>query len=277
MTGNDAASPSKCNTVDIHVYVAQLEQRVQEQASLIQLLKEKVAGLEESSAATQTHSSGTMSTYAKVARTSATRPDAVVITGSRLSEISAVQITRQANFFVTRINPSVSAAELTLDLLTYASELRSAVCSKMKTKHASYSSFSFYFTVPEDQKHVISSDAAWPQGVLVKPFAGKLLKDYVLEKYDSLDPEGSSVPKESKSTVSSASTHGSSKSANDKADKTKRNPASLSGKSGSVIPPGRGSKTTPTANSANTSSKPTPTANIGSPKNGVLTRAQKTG
>lgn len=262
MTGNDAASPSKYNTVDIHVYVAQLEQRVQEQASLIQLLKEKVAGLEESSAATQTHSSGTMSTYAKVARTSATRPDAVVITGSRLSEISAVQITRQANFFVTRINPSVSAAELTRDLLTYASELRSAVCSKMKTKHASYSSF--HLTVPEDQKHLISSDAAWPQGVLVKPFAGKLLKDYVLEKYDSLDPEGSSVLKESKSTVSSASTHGSSKSANDKADKTKRNPASLSGKSGSVIPPGRGSK-------------PTPTANIGSPKNGVLTRAQKTG
>ncbi|KAI5754557.1 hypothetical protein M8J77_009532 [Diaphorina citri] len=79
------------------------------------------------------------------------------------------------------------------------------VCSKMKTRHTSYSSF--HLSIPEDQKDLINCNDAWPEGVLVKPFTGKLLKNYILMillSYDSLDPDG----KYSSKKIGSVSTTG---------------------------------------------------------------------
>lgn len=187
-----SGSVSSRGTVDIHKYVSQLEKRVSEQETLIELLKEKVAALESRPAASSSMSES-HGPYSRAVRTPAA-PEATLITGSRKSNISAVQITKYSNFFITRINPSVSAAELSNDLLTYAPDLKSVICSKISTKHPSYSSF--HLTVPEEQKILISNDGAWPEGALVKPFIGKLLKNYVLEKYDSLNPGGSSLSQE---------------------------------------------------------------------------------
>ncbi|KAI5743921.1 hypothetical protein M8J77_023787 [Diaphorina citri] len=214
MTGNcDVMDPgssqsSSATTIDICKYVAQLEERVLEQASFIRLLQEKVASLEKASADTQIHLSGNKKSYAKTLQTPATAAASTsassdVITGSRKSEkIAAVPNTRHASFFVTRISPSVSAAVLAQDLLSYAVDLESVVCSKMKTRHTSYSSF--HLSIPEDQKDLINCNDAWPEGVLVKPFTGKLLKNYILESYDSLDPDGKSSSKK----IGSVSTTG---------------------------------------------------------------------
>lgn len=220
-----SGSDSSRGTIDIHKYVSQLEKRVSEQETLIELLKEKVASLE-SRPADSSSLSGTNGSYSKAVRTPAAAPEVAPITGSRKSNISAVQITRYSHFFITRINPSVSAAELSRDLLTYAPDLKSVICCKMSTKHSSYSSF--HLTVPEEQKNLISNDEAWPEGVLVKPFIGKLLKNYVLEKFDSVNPGGSSSPQECDPITPSAPAKGPA-SLNGHANKNKSGP-SLSGK-----------------------------------------------
>ncbi|KAI5710250.1 hypothetical protein M8J75_007001 [Diaphorina citri] len=99
----------------------------------------------------------------------------------------------------------------------------------MKTRHTSYSSF--HLSIPEDQKDLINCNDAWPEGVLVKPFTGKLLKNYILESYDSLDPDGKSSSKK----IGSVSTTGNgiTKSSDDKPKAT----ASKQSSTGSGILP----------------------------------------
>lgn len=252
------SSDSSRSTIDIQKYVTQLEKRVSEQETLIELLKEKVSSLEASSGTPHSSSGGTKSSYSKVVRTPAA-PEVAPITGSRKSGIAAVQTTRYSHFFITRIKPSVSAAELTLDLLTYATELKSVICSKMSTKHSSYSSF--HLSVLEEQKHLVSSDEAWPEGVLVKPFIGKLLKNYVTEKYDSLNPGGSSSPQENVSeTPNATDASGSSNSSKNQVEKTS---ISLSGKGGNTTRTFRGTSSNRAQQSPSTNS----------PKNGIQTRS----
>lgn len=261
MAGDSEVNDSGCATVAIDKYVAQLEKRIKEQETLIELLKEKVATLEESAGSTSPPSGGMKRSYSNAARTAAAAPDTATVTGSRKCAISAVQTTRYSHFFITRIEPSVSAAELTRDLLTYATELKSVVCSKISTKHSSYSSF--HLTIPEEQKHLISGGEAWPEGVLVKPFMGKLLNNYVIERFDSLHPDGDSS---SQATAVASRTP-----SNNQANKTKSSTPRES-----VVNNGRPPKGLP-AKGTNSRAQPVQQSPlVSSPKNGVQTRNQKT-
>ncbi|KAI5731913.1 hypothetical protein M8J77_018375 [Diaphorina citri] len=185
---NFSDSDPSLGTIDVMKYVSQCEKRLSEQEQLISLLREKLLAYESTS--TSSPSGGVAerpNTYAKAA-SGVRSDDSSTFMGCRKSDIVAVQTIRSAQFFVTRINPTVTAQVLTQDLMSYVTDLTSVKCSKIKTKHSSYSSF--HLSVPEDQKQLVSSGEAWPEGVLVKPFVGKLLKTYILECYNSLHPDG---------------------------------------------------------------------------------------
>lgn len=180
--------------VDIRKYVSQLEKRISEQEVLISLLREKLSQREVISNPGPSGQGDKHVTYSDAVRRQPKSQDSTsTITGSRKSEIAAVQpqSVKYAQFFVTRINPVVSAEVLSHDLISFASELL-IKCCKIKTKHSTYSSF--HIVVPEAQKHLVSGSEAWPEGVLVKPFVGKLLNEYILETFDSRKPNSQSSP-----------------------------------------------------------------------------------
>lgn len=198
MTGDSSSLPNgpSSGTIDIAKYVSQLEKRLSEQEVLISLLREKLFVYESNAPSLSNPGTvdsagqgarGSGSSYANVVRNGV---DSSVFTGSRKSDIAAVKTTKLAQFFITRINPIVSAAVLAQDLMAYVRDLKSVKCCKIKTKYLSYSSF--HLVVPEDQKNLVCSGEVWPEGVLVKPFVGKLKNDYILERYDSLHPDGDS-------------------------------------------------------------------------------------
>uniref|UniRef100_A0A8D8THM5 Uncharacterized protein n=1 Tax=Cacopsylla melanoneura TaxID=428564 RepID=A0A8D8THM5_9HEMI len=189
---NDTLDDSKF--VDIRKYVSQLEKRISEQEVLISLLREKLSRQEVASNPGPSGQGDKHVTYSDAVRRQPKSQDSTsTITGSRKSQIAAVQpqSVKYAQFFVTRINPVVSAEVLSRDLISFANELL-IKCCKIKTKHSTYSSF--HIVVPEDQKHLVSGSEAWPEGVLVKPFVGKLLNEYILESFDSRKPIRQSSP-----------------------------------------------------------------------------------
>lgn len=183
-------------SIDVTKYVAQLEKRLLEQEQLITLLNEKIVRLESnpclpsSSSGTPSFSSVVQSGVSGVGRgqTRFSSNDAgSAFVGSKKSDIASVPTKRISQFFVSRLSPTLSAAELTKDLQKDVSELSSIKCCKLKTRHPGYSSF--HVAVPEEQGRLLSSGDVWPEGSLIKWFTGKLLQSYILESYDSQSGE----------------------------------------------------------------------------------------
>lgn len=164
-------------------YVRQLEKRVQEQEQLITLLNEKLAAL----------SSGPNARDAEKEGAKPMKPesrDSSSFVGSRKStQVPSVVPTRYNQYFVSRVNPEVTAETLAQDLLSTVTGLTSVKCSKMKTRYSSYASFNV--VIPVDLGHLVESGSAWPEGALVKTFTGRLLPAYVLEFYNSEAPSQS--------------------------------------------------------------------------------------
>ncbi|KAI5714744.1 hypothetical protein M8J77_013518 [Diaphorina citri] len=224
MTDTTVEVPTTCNTidsnqarsnaqsVDIHKYVTQLEKRVLEQEQLIALLNDKISGLESRSGKKSyyqalvnqdnpTTSSGSSGSHATVQsadgvvasgsssadgngqRIKSRSTPSVSFIGSRKTDIASVPTVRYFQLFVTRVNPATSCQLLTENLMNNIPELSSVKCSKLKTRHASYASF--HVVVPEAEKSLVFCGDAWPEGTLVKQFAGKLLRGFVQESFSS--------------------------------------------------------------------------------------------
>lgn len=195
-TFSDISMHNKIERVDRDKYVAQLEKRLLEQEQLIFLLNEKIARLETAAESTRSFSNvlqvaPSQSVGGGELRKSAKQDVYPSFVGSRKSEISSVPSARYSQFFVTRLNPSLSSIELAEDLLKVVSELSSVRCCKLRTRHSTYSSF--HVVVPEIQKHLVSCGEAWPEGTFVKVFSGRLLQSYVIESYDSESKESVTV------------------------------------------------------------------------------------
>ncbi|CAA3004874.1 Hypothetical predicted protein, partial [Olea europaea subsp. europaea] len=103
--------------------------------------------------------------------------------GSRKTGITAVSTARYCQFFVSRINPLITAAELARDILSNVAEVKSVKCCKIKTRHSSYASF--HVVVPEERGQLLAGGDAWPEVAFVKKFNGRLLASYILETFDS--------------------------------------------------------------------------------------------
>lgn len=162
-------------------YVSQLERRVEEQAQLICLLNEKLAGYE---SASESHPVVDDDTTRVHDRQKKDERSSVTFIGSRKSEmVRSVVNKKYTQYFVTRVNPDVSAEVLARDLLSSMEGLSSVRCSRMKTKHTSYASF--HIVIPSELSHLVESDGAWPEGSFVKIFSGRLLENYILEFFDS--------------------------------------------------------------------------------------------
>lgn len=202
MTNTNSTSPSKSEfsptdansrcTIDVEKYMVQLEKRVMEQEQLIALLNEKIAGLESGkvqsyASVAQAGTSQDGGSAARVRSSSSLGDSGLTFVGSKKTTISSVVTVRYTSFFVSRLDPSLSATDLAKDLLKDAEGLTSVKCSKMQTKHSSYSSF--HVAVPEEQKQHVSSGDVWPEGSFVKLFFGRLLPSHVLESFDSQSNE----------------------------------------------------------------------------------------
>lgn len=170
-------------------YVSQLEKRVVEQEQLIQLLNEKLA----SRTATDVVPGPSYSdvTGTKHDRQKQDDRSSITFVGSRKSTlVTSVVPSNYIQYFVSLVNPEVSAKVLAEDLQSGADGLTSVKCNKMKTKHPSYASF--HVTIPCEQSHLVESDGAWPEGSFVKNFSGRLLPGYIMETFDSNNPQSTS-------------------------------------------------------------------------------------
>lgn len=163
------------SNVEIHTYVHQLEKRLKEQEQLIALLNEKVARL-----LADADSKGD-TVQGNLSRKPETRELSFV--GSRESTVTSTPCAQYSQYFVSRVDPSVTAEVMAEDLLNNVHSLQSVKCSKMKTKYESNASF--HVTVPSEQSKLVESTEAWPAGSFVKMFSGRLLPNYVLEVFDS--------------------------------------------------------------------------------------------
>lgn len=172
-------------TISTEKYVKVLEERIEEQKQLIHLLNEKIASLERG----KEHSSYAATVQKDRPSRSFPLPDDPeksvphFIIGSRKTKIEVVKVERYAPFFVSRIFPDTSAAELATDLRESVPELAYVRCSKLKTRHLSYSSY--HVVVPENQRDLVLDGGAWPEGAFIKRFSGRLLESYILETFDS--------------------------------------------------------------------------------------------
>jgi hypothetical protein len=77
---------------------------------------------------------------------------------------------RSKALFVSRFSPEVSADDL-------HKSLKKLVCTKLRTKFNSYSSF--HISVTEDEFSVINNIDVWPPGCLIAPYYGKLTPDQI--------------------------------------------------------------------------------------------------
>lgn len=209
-TSNSSPSNNEQFTVEVEKYVAQLEKRLLEQEQLIALLNQKVASFESvagdvnrSSYADTIKRSNPGTSGGGEGRHFAAKDHGPSFVGSKKTTISSVVTVKYSQFFVTRLDPALSAVDLSKDLLKDVESLSSVKCSKLKTRHSSYASF--HVVVSDEEKQLVSCAEVWPEGAFVKTFSGKLLQSYILESYDSLTDEFKSftppavdLPKEDK-------------------------------------------------------------------------------
>lgn len=187
--------------------VKEQEKRVKEQEQLIALLNEKIIALDSGSkrggrdVRTPCSSDAGVSGVLSPPVSSLTQS----FVGSRKTNLASVATAKDCQLFVSRLNPSVTAADLARNLMDEVAEVQSVKCCRMKTKYSKYASF--HIVVPEAQKQFVLTESAWPEGVFVKIFAGKLLDNYILESFDSetnettVPPSSPQVRKTSKSTA----------------------------------------------------------------------------
>jgi hypothetical protein len=78
---------------------------------------------------------------------------------------------RSKSLFVSRFSPDVTAFDVE-NLLNAQLQLASLSCTRLKSKHDSYSSF--HVSVTEDYFNLINNTAVWPKGCLIAPYYGRL-------------------------------------------------------------------------------------------------------
>lgn len=189
----DGVSPG---SVGIEKYVFQLEQRIVEQQQLIKLLTEKITSLEAENLVGNknkvVHSSSSQSSFNDVLRfysgkskekETENRPS---FSGSRASSICSVPSVKYCHFFVSRIDPIVTAEMLAQDILSTFPKLSYLRCVKLRTRFSSYASF--HVTFPGDFRDSLTSTDSWPQGSLVKVFSGRLLRSHILHEFSTSVP-----------------------------------------------------------------------------------------
>jgi hypothetical protein len=83
---------------------------------------------------------------------------------------------RTKALFVSRFSPEVTAEDLHKSLEVQLC-LKKLVCTKLKTKFNTYSSF--HISVTEDQFSLINDTGIWPSGCLIAPYYGKLSPEQI--------------------------------------------------------------------------------------------------
>lgn len=93
--------------------------------------------------------------------------------GSMKSDALKVAKRKPGNkeLFVSRLDPTTSTQDLEKFVLT-SFNLKSLKCTKLKTKYVSYASF--HLLIDSEDFNKIHHEDLWPEGVLVKPFLGRL-------------------------------------------------------------------------------------------------------
>lgn len=86
------------------------------------------------------------------------------------SSISSARRPRKS-LFVTRLHPDTSS-ENVCELLASVTEVTCFVCTRLRSKFDTYSSF--HIAVDDDKLDVISDAELWPEGCLFRPFYGPL-------------------------------------------------------------------------------------------------------
>ena len=104
-------------------------------------------------------------------RRSRHRSNSQVVTGRKTgTSIRTSTYAAKSKIFVSRIDPNVTAAEMK----NFVSEIVSDQCEvlKLQTKFSSYASF--LIIVEERQRQKIFDPEAWEEGILLRPFYGKM-------------------------------------------------------------------------------------------------------
>nr|CAD7587621.1 unnamed protein product [Timema genevievae] len=102
-----------------------------------------------------------------------------LLTGNKIAtDLQTVnKVFKKKSLFVTRFSPEVSSLAIQ-SYLTKELNLDYLVCSKLKTKFNSYSSF--HISVKEDDFPMINISDIWPSGCLIAPYYGKLLPEQIV-------------------------------------------------------------------------------------------------
>jgi hypothetical protein len=109
---------------------------------------------------------------------------------------------RTKALFVSRFSPEVTADEVSKTLKEQLS-LKRLVCTKLRTKFDSYSSF--HISITEDEFSLINNTAVWPSGCFIAPYYGKLTPDQI---YIPGTPDAGALPATGKSAVDPAGNDG---------------------------------------------------------------------
>jgi hypothetical protein len=83
---------------------------------------------------------------------------------------------RSEALFVSRFNPEVTVDDVHKSLKQQL-RLKKLVCTRLKTKFNSYSSF--HISVMEDEFSLINKTGVWPSACLITPYYGKLMPDQI--------------------------------------------------------------------------------------------------
>jgi hypothetical protein len=94
---------------------------------------------------------------------------------SSLSLTAISKTERSKALFVSRFSPEVTADDVHKSLKEQLS-FKNLVCTKLKTKFNSYSSF--HISATEDEFALINNIGVWPSGCLNAPYYGKLTPDH---------------------------------------------------------------------------------------------------
>jgi hypothetical protein len=96
--------------------------------------------------------------------------------GSSVSLPVITKPQRSKALFVSRFSPEVTSDDVSKTLKEQLS-LERLVCTKLKTKFNTYSSF--HISVTEDEFSLINNTSIWPSGCLIAPYYGKLTPDQI--------------------------------------------------------------------------------------------------
>lgn len=93
---------------------------------------------------------------------------------------------KKAAVFVSRLDQSTQSREVEDFLLDL--NLTHLVCTKMKTKYNTYSSF--HVEVLESELNILLDESVWPDGSIVTKFFGRLRRDQITESGCTISDPG---------------------------------------------------------------------------------------